>query len=473
MIDTKTIASNFTIQLAGKLLGVLVGLAAIAIISRSLGTEGWGNYTTAITFLQLFGVLVDFGLTLTLTVMISQDSEHEESIVGNFLGLRLVSGFFVFFLAPLIVLAFPWAESVKDGVLIGALAYFLMGGASMLIGVFQKHQAMWRAATAELLNRFVLVLVVGLFALTISNVVTMIFASVIANAVWLIAMIRFAKPFVHIRPQFDFSIWKSIIIKSWPIAVSIIFNLLYLKGDILFLASFRDETEVGLYGMAYRVIDLLTVLPTMFMGLMLPSLVQTWTAGNAVIFRAQVAKMFDLFLTFLIPVLFGIQLVGVPLVELIGGKEFAFSGRILHLLIFAMIGVVFGTLYGHLIVAINKQRVMMWGYAIVALVSIVGYFFFIPTYGVWGATAMTIFSEILIAIITGIVVYRTAKVPMRFTRSSRALVASLFMYVTLVVLPPFPVLLEIVCAAILFFGMMLLLGGIRKQELAELLRGTL
>src|SRR3989338_3847269 len=88
MSTAKSIASNFSIQLLGKGVSVLVGLISIALITRALGTHAFGEYTTAITYLQMFGVLVDFGLTLTLIVMISKTGIDEERVVGNFFGLR-------------------------------------------------------------------------------------------------------------------------------------------------------------------------------------------------------------------------------------------------------------------------------------------------------------------------------------------------------------------------------------------------
>ena len=127
MTTARSIASNFSVQLMGKVLSVLLGLICVAIITRALGTSAFGEYTTAVTYLQIFGVVVDFGLTLTLIVMISKPGIDEERIVGNFFGLRLVTGFLMFSLAPLTVLALPWSSTIQTAVLVGALAYFLMG----------------------------------------------------------------------------------------------------------------------------------------------------------------------------------------------------------------------------------------------------------------------------------------------------------------------------------------------------------
>lgn len=468
MATARSIASNFSVQLIGKVLSVLIGLICVAILTRTLGTEAFGEYTTTVTYLQMFSIVVDFGLTLTLIVMISRQGIDEERIVGNFLGLRLVSGFVMFSLAPIAVLLLPWSPTIQTAVLVGALAYFLMGCASMLVGVFQRHESMWRAVLAELLNRAVLLALVVLFAVTSPGVVEMIFASVIANALWLILMVQFASPFVKIRPLFEWSQWMFILKHSWPIAVSIIFNLLYLKGDILFLAYFRDQTEVGLYGAAYRILDVMTVLPTMLMGLVLPSLVAMWSTGHAQEFRARVAHIFDVFALVVIPVVVGAQLTSTELMTLIAGSDFAQAGSILTWLIFALIGVFLGTLYGHLVVAINKQRIMTWGYIFVAVVSIIGYLLYIPPYGMWGAVVVTLVSEALIALITFTVVYRTSGSLPNFSTLLKAVVASAVMYLALVKLDV-PVLIDLLVGAVVYAAALFALKAVTTKDLKALL----
>ena len=469
MISSRSLASNFTVQLIGKGLSVLIGLITIAFITRTLGTAAFGEYTTAVTYLQMFGVVVDFGLTLTLIVMISEKGIDEERVAGNFFGLRLVSGALLFSLAPISILAFPFTPVVKQAVLIGAAAYFFMGGATMLVGIFQKHERMWRAALAELMNRAVLLGLIAIFAMTAPTVGAMVFASVIANAIWLWTMIHFAKPLVRVRPLFEMSVWRDILSRSWPIAVSIVFNLLYLKGDILFLAYFRPEAEVGLYGMAYRIIDVLTVLPVMFMGLVLPSLVAAWSAGKAKDFRRYVARTFDLFAMAVIPLVVGAQLVATELTVLIAGDGFADAGPALALLIIALIGVFLGALYGHLIVALNKQRIMTLGYVFVAIVSIVGYLWLIPEHGMWGAIWVTLASEALIAAITFAVVWRVSGALPNLLATLKALLAATAMYLVLLQIDVH-VILDILIGATVYGVALLALRAITIKELKALTR---
>ncbi len=469
MISTKSLATNFGVQTIGKVTALLVGLVSIAIMTRSLGTEGFGEFTTAITYLQFFGVIVDFGLTLTLIVMISEKNADEQKMVGNFFGLRLVSGFLLFGLAPLLVLLFPWSATIKQAVLVGSFAYFIMGGATMLVGVFQKHEAMWRPALAELINRIILVSLVAFFAYSQMGVVAMVFAMLVANLVWLLSMIFFAKPFVHIRPLFEMKVWKNIISRSWPIAISTIFNLLYLKGDILILAYFRDQTEVGLYGLAYKIIDVLTVLPMMFMGLLLPSMVMAWTENKKDVFKRRVARTFDVFMVVIVPIIIGAQAVGIELINFIAGDGYEAAGSILQILVLALVGVFLGGLFGHLVVAINKQKQMILGYLIVALITLPGYIYFIPIYGMWGAAWMTILSETLIAIFTFLMVYKHSKAlpsPVVFFKS---LFAAGVMYFILTSLPQTHVAIDIIIGAISYLVVMLAVKGVEPEEIKKLL----
>lgn len=469
MALTRKFAGNFFIQILGRALAIVIGLISIGILTRTLGTESFGEYTTAMTFLQMFGVVVDFGLTLTLVVMIAEKGADEAKIVGNFFTLRMFSGILLFSLAPIAVLAFPWSETIKLGVAVGALGYILMAGATMLVGIFQKHQSMWRAALAELINRIVLLgMIVALASLNL-GVVAMISASIVANGIWLLAILYFARTFVKIRPRMDLAVWKTALSRSWPIALSIIFNLLYLKGDILFLAYFREQSEVGLYGVAYKVIDVLTALPVMFMGLLLPALVADWTSGNAAAFRLHLSKSFDLFMIAVIPVIVGAQIVAEPLVRFIAGEDFAEAGLVLQLLILAVLGVFLGSLWGHAVVALNKQKEMIWAYAGVAVVSVIGYLLYIPAYGMWGAVWVTLVSEALIAGLTFLMVYKTSKALPSATVTVKALASALIMYLALRIVPTENAVIQIVLGAVIYSSALLAMGGVSRADLLLLL----
>jgi len=446
-----------------------VGLVVIAILTRYLSTSDFGSYTTAITYLQFFGVIVDFGLTLTLIVMISEPDAQEEKIVGNFFAMRMLSGGILFALAAILVFFFPWSASIQQAVLVGAIAYWIMGGASLLTGIFQKHACMWRPAVAELINRTILVIIILLFVWLRLGVISMVASLILSNIVWLVAMIFFAKPFLRIKPRFDFTIWKQAALRSWPIAVSILFNLLYLKGDIILLSLLRTQEEVAMYGVTYRILDILTAIPTMFMGLLLPTMVTAWTQKRTEDFNRMLRRSFDIFMIAVIPILIGVQATGTALMTFVAGDQYVISGTILRYLIIAILGVFIGTLYGHIVVALQKQKLMMWGYASVAILSVAGYLWFIPLYGVWGAVGVTIFSECAIALLTFLVVTFSSRCFPCLIKTGKALFASLVMYLFLTHFHSFHVLTDITLGALVYLAVLFAVKGISTTEIKTLI----
>src|SRR3989339_2219800 len=333
MTGMHEIGKNYLIQMIGKIMSIFLGLATIGILTRTLdsGVEKtiYGEYITITTFLSFFGVLVDFGLTLTLTQMISsKQGKDEEHLIGNILGLRLVSGAIFYTLAPLTALFFPYATNAKIGIAIGALAYLFLSTAGMLVGVFQKHLLMWRFALAELINRFVYLAFVVLLAVCGFGLVPMIGAMTIANFIWLIVTLRFAKKTVAIHPRFEWGVWMHALKQSWPIALSILFNLIYLRGDVLILSAFRTSAEIAQYGVAYKVVDVLTAFPVMFMGLLLPKLAGAWGEKNTETFHSYLQHAFDFFAVCVFPIAIGAQAVSEPLALFIAGDGYETAGQI-------------------------------------------------------------------------------------------------------------------------------------------------
>ena len=106
---TRAVASNTAIQVTGKFIGTFLGLITVAVMTRYLGLAGYGEFTTVMSFLQFFGIIVDFGLTLTMVRMISNANVDEDKVASNIFNLRLLAGIVFFGLAPLIARTFPYS----------------------------------------------------------------------------------------------------------------------------------------------------------------------------------------------------------------------------------------------------------------------------------------------------------------------------------------------------------------------------
>ena len=469
-MDTKALAQNTAIQLISRGMITIIGVLTVAIMTRYLGTEGYGQFTIALSFLSIFAVVVDFGLTLTTTQMISEDGADEKILLENLISLRLISGTLFLALAPIIALLFPYEQTVLIAIAIGAVSYLFGTTSQMFIGVFQKRLIIGRAMAAEIVNRLVVLLGVILAPFFGWGVVSIMWLLVAGNAAQLLIILLLSRRAIRFGVSLQWSVWKKIISRSWPIGASIFFNLIYLRGDIVFLSLFRSNEEIGLYGAAYKVIDVVTTVPVMFMGLMLPMLVAAWSASKKHQFKQIMQQAFDFVSLLGLPIIAGSIVIGVPLMTLIAGPEFAASGRVLAVLGPAGAIVFWNSLFGHAIVGVNKQRVMTWGYAAVAVITIAGYLLFIPDYGMWAAAWMTLFSEFIIGSLTAAVVMRVSGYRPRLGQFGRGVIASIAMAIVLMYLPTQNALILLPTGVVVYGVILPLIGGPGPRDILVLLK---
>ncbi len=464
------IASNTIVQVGGKFLGTVLGLLTVAVMTRSLGRGGYGAFTTVTSFLQFFGILVDFGLTLTMAKMIAEAPNDENRVASNIFSLRCASALVFFGLAPFIALFFPYSADVKIGITIATLSFFFMTLSQVLVGVFQRHLAAHLAAAAEVAGRLALFVVVLVAAYTNAGLAAYILAIVAGNTLHFLLSFIFARRFVRIRLTFDRALWKKIITVSWPIGVSIAFNLIYLKGDIIALSLFRAQAEVGLYGAAYKVLDVITVVPMIFMGFVLPVLSAAWVAHKRDDFTRMLWRAFDFLALIAIPLAVGAFAVSNDLMRFVAGASFEQSGEMLSILMLAGAAVFLSALFGHAVVALGLQKKMIVAYAFDAVASLGLYFYFIPRIGALGAAWITVFSEMFILLACGIAVCVKLRSLPRVRTVAAAAFGSALMYATLTLTAHTHVLPRIAIGIFVYAAIILGTGTVTRDEIRSLFK---
>lgn len=477
MSHTKKLATNTATHMVGRAIGTIFGVLTIALMTRALGAEGYGHFTLAFTFLAMAGALADFGFTLTTTQMISEDGADAPRIVSNALTMRLISGVFFFGLAAIAGAFMPYDPIVKLTIAVGAFSFFFMTLSQMFIGVYQKHLAMWRPALAEALSRGVIFLLIAVLAAVQPSAPHMMGAFAVGNALMAFINIALSQQYVRLHLGLDVAIMRRFLSRSWPIAITIFLNLLYLKGDIIFMSFWRTSEEIGLYGAAYKALDVISLVPTMFMGLSLPLLVAAWSSKTRETFHAHVQTAFDFFSVLALPILGGTLLVAQPLMALVAGEEFRRAGVYLVILMLANTFVFYGILFSHVIVAINKQRAIIPAFLATAAVAIVLYLLTIPEHGAIGAAWTTVISEAMIAALTAIMVMRVAHFRPRWRSFNVALLSTIamtslgFLYISSLATVSAAQTVAVVVGSAVFYPLSVLaLGGVRLATIRDIVK---
>ncbi|MEX0869921.1 MAG: flippase [Candidatus Spechtbacterales bacterium] len=391
------ITFNTIAAFAGRTLGGLVALASVAFIARSLGPSGFGAYGTIVAYLAIFQILADLGLYTLLTKEIAQKPEKEKELVSQYFTLRLVVAVVFLSIATILVFAFPYSAEIKLGVVFTAVAFLFLSLSQIFLGVFQKHIQVYKAAIAEVLGRVAQLGVVWYFFATDGTLFQYLSALIVGSFIIFVVNLLFVRRIIKFKIKVSTSEWRRIIKTTFPIAISLVFTLLYFKADIILLSVLQSEEDVGIYNAAYKVLETLIFFPAAFMGLMLP-VISRYAKEAKEKLPQLLNTLTNIMVLSSLPLVAGGVILSSSFVYIIGGVEFLAATSTMMVLFLAIGIIFFGTLFGNSIIALDLQKkamkVYFWGFAFNFVANII----FIPQYSYLAAAWTTVLTELLVTL---------------------------------------------------------------------------
>jgi len=428
MSIARKILENTFFQVLGKLATAALSLVILKIISGYLGTSGYGDYTTVYQFLAFFGIIADFGIyTITVKEM-SRDESRIPIILGNVLGLRTALAIFAMLLSVAAVFLLPIYKGtlMPIGVLIATLATILTLLNGTITSVLQTHLKMQYATVGLILGKAASVLYMAWVAYiafhgdTQNGFYHLLWAGVIGNLINYLITHYYVRRFCPIHYRFDFSYWKKVFLTALPYGVALILSTVYLRLNVLIMTfmlphsqllangkqlcneALCSDTEIGLFGVAMRMLDMLVIIPVYFMNSVLPVMTRFIEERSEKI-RMLMQYSFDFLVASSLPVLIGSFILAKPIVQFVSDAQFV-SGHTyrfgadvaIRILMFAMFFSFLNSLFGFTLVALNKQVHLLLANAIALILNLAGNILLIPRLGFRGAAFISVLSELVI-----------------------------------------------------------------------------
>ncbi len=389
------VARNTLAQAAGKVVVLAAGAVSIAVTTRYLGAEGYGRFALALALLQTLGVLADAGLVAVVVREASRSPHRTAELVGNALAMRLALCVAVVGLAAAASGLPSYGPDVRTAVLIAAVPFAMGVVSSSLAAVFQVRLQLGRGALADAAGR-----VGSLLALLAVVAGDLGFAAVVASmaagaTVTLALTVAFARRLVRVRPAADRAVWRELALAAVPLGLTLAVAELYFRADTFILSLSREVDEVGRYALAYRLYELLGLLPAMVMASVYPLLSRQLAADRAAAQRTLDATA-RAFAAFGLPLAAGGLVIAPELARLAGGEEFGAAADPLRLLLCAAALAYLSGLLGYALIAGGLERATL-RLAVAALVLNLGLNVALaPAYGATASAAIAVGSEALL-----------------------------------------------------------------------------
>lgn len=407
----RTIAANTTAQLVGKIITTGSSLIATILMARIIGPAFYGDFTKAFVTSTMFFVGIDFGINAIVVRRIANRRDREQPEFRNALGARLLLVLAAMMLLGAFLVVIPttpdqgYSRAVKVATIIFSLTFIEHAIFKTANIIFQARLEYSKSAQASAVGSLVIVVGVLLVIVRKESVAAVALAYVAGSTVMSIMALRFIKKRIAVvLPLFDRGRLSALLKEASPIGATLILNLATIRMSTILLALLRPTSEVGYYGLATRVFDVILVFPTFFMNATYPIMVERWQQGPRQLLEIVKKAAKVLIATSLLSTV--VLVVTSPWLALIR-EEFVKTRAPLLLLSFSLPLFFTSSLMQWTIVTMRRERALIAVYAVALAASIGLNIVTIPRYGMLATAATTGITEAFVLILTTIVVLQS------------------------------------------------------------------
>lgn len=466
------IARNTSYYTLALVIQKVISFSYFVIIARFLGPEDLGKYYFAISFTTIAAIFIDLGLTNVLTRETAKNQADAARLINNSLSLKLpLAGATVLVVAILInLLGYP--ELTRHLVYFSSISMVLDSFTFSFFSISRGFHNLTFESVASVVFQLI-VLGSGLLAMRFGLDVRALMAGLalasIFNFFYSAGVLK-RKWRIRLRPEFDRALLKKIIAFSLPFAAVGIFQRFYTYFDSVLLSLLSGDREVGIYQVAFKVIFALQFLPAAFSASLYPALSTYW-ANN----RAQLAITFERAMNYLLiislPIAIGIASIADRVVLLF---KAGYGGAALPLQI-SMAALVFLFLNyaaGAMLAACDRQKTIMYVSGAVTVASVALNLILIPRLAAVGASITVAATNFLM--FAANIYYAARIVRFNFGKVGKMLAkvaaAAILMGAAAYCLKPYlNVFLTVGIAGVLYFSLLFLFGGFRKEDIVSIL----
>ncbi len=406
----RRVAKNSITPMTAQILARAVDFGFAVFMLRLLGPQSYGGYAFAVALIGYFAIVTDYGLGTLLTREVARDRSQAQRFVAVSIGMRLILSA----AATPLLLALVWgyhllfglAEEAVIAACLFMLALFPSAVAGQLSAVLSSYERMEFQGIVNILSTVfraalgivALLLGWGVVGLGMVSVAT----SMVNAAIFYVLVRRF---FFAPGLSFDIRAGKELLGASTPLMFNNLLNSIFFRVDMLLLQPMRGVQSVGYYSTAYKFVEGLLMIPAFFTLALFPTMSRYAQSAPELLVKAYVSGMKALFLLSL-PITIAITLTADQLILLFFGQQYAPAIQALKILIWFLPFSYVNGITQYLLIAVNRQRYLTIAFVIGTAFNLVANLIAIPLYGIEGAAAVTVMSEVVLMVPFMVGVYR-------------------------------------------------------------------
>ncbi|MCD7781501.1 MAG: flippase [Methanosphaera sp.] len=405
--------------------------------ARYLGTYDYGLLSSATSFVGLFGIFCDLGLSTYAIREVSRDKSLLSKYFGTVFVIRVILSIVTF----IIYMFFIWISNFTyDGTVVMLLLGIYMIFNSLTLAnysMFQSNEKMQYQTIGNVIYSVSVLLIILYIIHEKCNVIIVALGYPIAITLSFIYTVYITyKHYPRLTISLDKSFMKNLFAKGIPFGITSIFTSVYFWIALIILTYTASSDAVGLFSSSQKLLLVVSAIAYLVSNAIFPVMSELYTQ-NIEKLRGLYYKILKFLLILGIPMVLIASLYASDIINLIYGSEYVVGSTALSILIFAGVFMLLSNISSTLLGAINKQTVATKISCIGAIFSIIVNLLLIMKYSYIGASYATVLTEFLILFMMLIHLHNTEfKITIRECISpiTRIIITNIIMIVVILVL---------------------------------------
>ncbi len=384
--------ANTSWLFAEQILRMIAGFLVGVWIARYLGPEKYGLFSYALAFVSLFQGISKLGLDGIVVRDIVKEPEKTNIYLGTAFWLKLIAGIFTFFL--ILVISWFTADTLQTFFFINIIAAGIIFQSFEVIDFYYQATVQAKYISIRKIIQLVLSSLLKIYLVLIKADliwfvwVTLFDAVSMAIFSWLIYKNQKHPGFLKC---FDKNLAKKIIKDGFPLLLSSIAIMIYMRIDQVMIKNMLGDREVGLYSAAVKLVEMWYFIPMIITSSLFPAIVNAKKISEELYYQ-RLKNLYSLMIWLAIFVALPIAFSSELIIKILYGLNYIDASKVLSISIWTEVFTFLGVAQGIFFISNNLQKLKLLLTLFCAVINVILNIILINLFDIYGAAFATLVS---------------------------------------------------------------------------------
>ncbi len=389
---------NFSWMFSGRIFSLAVAFCINIYLARYLGPGNFGLFNYIINFVGLFGFVSSLGIESIANREIVKNHEQKDLIVGTSFYLKIF-GSICAVLSIFIISKLTTSEPVTL-LLIMLYSFNYIFSAFNVIDIYFQSQAMSKYSSLIYISTGVLSATLKILVIFFhSGIIWLVLISLLESVITAVGLVYIFIVKGHSLKKWGFNnkIARVILSDSWPIMISSVAWMIYMKIDQVMVKNMLGNEQAGVYAVAAKLSEFWYFVPSYICMSIFPAIINA-KKTSIELYEKRLSKLY--FFVFWLSFFVGVATIIFSkfVINKIFGNVYAGAIPVLQIYVWAGIAVSLMYVLYYYLVAENNTKINAYSAIIGAVINVFLNLILIPRYGIIGSAVATLISYVAVTV---------------------------------------------------------------------------